>query len=36
MKRAALGETLAHLRYLVGQGRLKEIEMDGRVYFLAA
>jgi len=35
MKRAALGETLAHLRYLVGQGRLKEMEMDGRVYFLA-
>ncbi len=34
MKRAALGETLAHLRYLVGRGQLKELEEDGRIYFL--
>ncbi len=36
MKRAALGETLAHLHYLVQQGRLRQFEADGRVYFQAA
>ena len=36
MKRAAIGETLAHLHYLVEQGRLKEVEEDGRILFQAA
>jgi glyoxylase-like metal-dependent hydrolase (beta-lactamase superfamily II) len=35
MKRAAIGETLAHLRYLAGQGRLREFERDGVSYFQA-
>jgi len=33
IKWAAIGETLAHLRYLVHQNRLREVETDGRVYF---
>lgn len=36
MRRAAIGETLAHLRFLARQGRLKEVEMDGVVYFARA
>lgn len=36
MQRAAIGETLAHLQYLVEQGRLVEIEEDGLVSFRAA
>jgi glyoxylase-like metal-dependent hydrolase (beta-lactamase superfamily II) len=35
MKRAAIGETLAHLRFLAGQGRLKEYQRDGVTYFAA-
>jgi hypothetical protein len=33
MKRAAIGETLAHLRFLAGKGRLKEYQRDGVTYF---
>jgi glyoxylase-like metal-dependent hydrolase (beta-lactamase superfamily II) len=33
MKRAAIGETLAHLRFLAGLGRLKEYERDGVTWF---
>ena len=35
MKRAAIGETLAHLRYLSSQAMLEEFERDGVVYFQA-
>ena len=35
-KRAAIGETLAHLQYLVEQGRLVEVEEEGLVRFRAA
>lgn len=33
MKRAAIGETLAHLMYLVAQGRLRQTEEDGQTRF---
>jgi len=33
MKRAAIGETLAHLRFLVGNDRLRKYERDGVTYF---
>lgn len=36
MKRAAIGETLAHLCYLVSQGRLRQFEEDGQVLFQAS
>jgi glyoxylase-like metal-dependent hydrolase (beta-lactamase superfamily II) len=36
MKRAAIGETLSHLRYLVSEGRLQEKEQDGLVLFQAS
>ena len=36
MKRAAIGETLAHLRFLSGKGRLKEYEREGVTYFSAS
>jgi glyoxylase-like metal-dependent hydrolase (beta-lactamase superfamily II) len=35
MKRAAIGETLAHLHYLVGEGRLAQSEENGLVLFRA-
>jgi len=33
MKRAAIGETLAHLRFLVGNDRLRQYQRDGVTYF---
>jgi glyoxylase-like metal-dependent hydrolase (beta-lactamase superfamily II) len=36
MKRSALGETLAHLRYLADAGRARSVEDDGRVLWEAA
>jgi hypothetical protein len=36
MKRAAIGEALSHLMYLVSQGRLVSSEEDGRLLFQRA
>jgi glyoxylase-like metal-dependent hydrolase (beta-lactamase superfamily II) len=36
MKRAAIGEAQAHLKYLVGTARLKEYARDGVTYYQAA
>jgi hypothetical protein len=36
MKRAAIGEALSHLMYLVSQGRLISSEEEGRLLFQRA
>ncbi len=36
MKRAAIGETLSHLVFMVGEGRLVQFEENGRLFFRPA